>query len=132
MRNARWPEFLEKLAATSDPVGADLAKIYSKLEEISYTNRVARQKLYREAASKMGEVRYLNDKPDPKADSYSASSGNFSMHGLLCELRWASFGDPEGLVSLTKWLCSQGCVQLKYDLQAGWGTQDFEEDSEEQ
>jgi len=125
-------EFLQNVAATSDPVGADFARIYARLDEISYTNRVARQKLYREAASKMGEVRYLNDKPDPKADAYSASSGTFSMHGLLCELRWASFGDPEGLVSLTKWLCSQGCVQLKYDLQAGWGAQDFEEDSEEQ
>jgi hypothetical protein len=112
---------LEQIEGKADKVTAELAKLYGKLEEISYTNRVERQKLYREVAAKLGEVRYINDAPEPEANSYTAWGGAISMHGLLCELRWASFDDPRGLISFTKWLCDKGCLQMKYSLQAGWG-----------
>ena len=55
------------------------------------------------------------------------------MHGLLCELRWGSFGEPQGLVGFTKWLCEKGCAQMKYDVQGGWAnSQEMEEDLEGQ
>ena len=108
---------LQNLTRPSGGSEADLAKLFTTLEELSYTNRLERQKLFREVAFKLGEVRYLDEKPDPQANALTASGGNISMHGLLCEIRWTSFRDPQGLVRFTKWLCDKGSVQLKYDLQ---------------
>ena len=110
---------LEKMASNADNQTAELAQLYGKLQDLPYTNRVERQKLYREVAAKLGEVPYIDDKPDPAANSYSASGGTMMMHGLLCELRWGNFVDPQGLVTCTKWLCDKGCLQMKYDLNGG-------------
>ena len=120
---------IEKFTANPNGVEAPLAKLYAQYEELSWTNRVERQKLLREVAAKLGEIPYTNDKPEPKANSYCASSGIAEMHDLLCELRWSTFSDPQGLVSLTEWLCNKGCLQLKYDLQGGggWGGSDEDE-----
>lgn len=109
---------------------AELAKLYGKLEEISYTNRVERQKLIREAAAKLGEVRYIGGKPETEAISRTAWSGTMSTHGLLCELRWANFDDARGIIGFTKWLCDKGCIQMKYDLRGSLNFSEFEEDSD--
>jgi Zn-dependent protease len=108
---------LDQFESQGDTVITELAKLYAKLEQISYTNLVEREKLYREVGAKLGQIRYLNDTPDPEADSYSGRGGSVSMHGLLCEVRWAFFDDPRGLVAFTQWLCDKSCTQLKYDLQ---------------
>jgi Zn-dependent protease len=123
-------QILEQFESQGDNVTTELAKLYGKLEEISYTNRVERQKLYREVAAKLGQVRYVNDMPKPEANSYTARGGTISMHGLLCELRGANFEDPRGLITFTKWLCDKGCAQMKYDLQEGWPNwNELDEDS---
>ena len=122
-------EILEQFESQGDDVTAELAQLYGKLEELSYTNRVERQKLYREVAVKLGQVSYVNDMPDPEADSHTARGGTISMHGLLCELQAASFEDPRGLLSFTKWLCDKGCRQMKYDLQNWPNFNDFVGDS---
>jgi Zn-dependent protease len=119
---------MEKFTASPGTLEASLAKLYAGLEEIPYTNRVERQKMLREVAGKLGEVPYGNEKPDPKAASWCATSGIAEMHDLLCEVRWASFSDPQGLVSLTDWLCGKSCLQFKYDLNAGgWVSSDEDE-----
>lgn len=119
---------LERFIASPSSLEGSLAGLYGKLEDLSYTNRIERQKLLREVAAKLGEVPYVNDKPEPKAISYCATSGFAEMHDLLCEVRWTSFGDPQGIVSLTEWLCGKGCLQLKYDLQSGgWASSDEDE-----
>jgi Zn-dependent protease len=119
---------LEKFSSPPNSLDASLANLYGKIEAIPYTNRVERQKLLREVAAKLGEVAYINDKPDPKANCSTASSGVAEMHDLLCELRWTSFGDPQGPVTLTDWLCGKGCLQFKYDLHSGgWLSSDEDE-----
>jgi len=123
---------LEKFTSAPNSLDASLANLYGKIEALPYTNRVERQKLLREVAAKLGEVPYINDKPDPKANCYTASSGVAEMHDLLCELSWTSFGDPQGLISLTDWLCGKGCLQLKYDLHSGgWLSPDEDESDTE-
>jgi Zn-dependent protease len=112
---------LQDLAARSDPAGAELVKLYENLQDLPYTNRVERQRLYRTVAARLGEIPYLGDNPDPKANADGAVGGAISTHGLLCELRWGTFGDPQGVLTLTRWLDAKGCLQLKYDLQPGWG-----------
>jgi len=62
----------------------------------------------------------VSDMPEPEANSYTARGGSMSMHGLLCEMRWANFEQPRALISFTTWLCEKGCKQMKYDLQGGW------------
>jgi hypothetical protein len=122
---------LEQLGANGSATRAALAKLYAKLDGVPFTNRVERQKAFREVAAHLGEVRYVDDRPEPKSNSYSAYGGMISMHGLLCEVRWASFAHPQGLVSLTKWLCDKGCSQMKYELMGGGrNIEDAEEDLE--
>jgi Zn-dependent protease len=118
-------QLLEQFESQGDNVTAELAKLYGKLDQLSYTNRVERQKVYREVAAKLGQVRYVNDVPEPEANSYAARGGSISMHGLLCEMRAANFNNPRGLITFTEWLCAKGCTQMKYDLQGGWP--DFDE-----
>jgi Zn-dependent protease len=113
-------QLLEQFENEGDNVTTELARLYGKLEQPSYTNRVERQKLYREVAAKLGQVHYVNDMPEPEANSYTARGGSISMHGLLCELQWANFEEPRALITFTKWLCDKGCTQLKYDLEGGW------------
>src|SRR5262249_5034613 len=80
-------QILEQFESQGDNVTAELAKLYGKLQELSYTNKLERQKLNREIAAKLGEVRYVNnDTPEPEANSYVARGGSMSKHGLLCEL----------------------------------------------
>ena len=74
-------------------------------------------------AAKLGEIAYVDGKPEPLANAGTASGGAVEMHGLLCELRWASFADPEGLMRCTEWLCGKGCLQMKYSLQRGWASE---------
>jgi hypothetical protein len=122
-------QLLEQFESQGDNLTTELAKLYGKLEQLSYTNRVERQKVYREVAAMLGQVRYPNDMPEPEANSYSARGGSMSMHGLLCELRAANFNDSRGLIAFTKWLCGKGCTQMKYDLQGGWpNVDDLDED----
>jgi hypothetical protein len=123
-------QLLEQFESQGDNVTIELAKLYGKLEHLSYTNRIERQKVYREVGAKLGQVRYVNDTPEPEANFHAARGGSISMHGLLCELRAANFNDPRGLIAFTTWLCGKGCTQMKYDLQGGWPSFDeFDEDS---
>lgn len=87
---------------------------YGKLEQISYTNRVERQKLYDEVGAKLGQIRHLNDTPEPEAGSYSARGGSISTQivssvtpaGSLIRARGyistaGYFGSANGLVEST-------------------------------
>ncbi len=121
---------LEQLSTDrSKGVSPELVTLFTRLGALSFTNRLERQKVYREVAAKLGEVRYVDDKPDTVANSYTASGGTITMHGLLCEVSYANFADPRGMVIFTKWLNDKGCRGFKSHLQGGWMTsEDFGDD----
>ncbi len=103
-------------ADTTNRIAPALLDLYEKLDQLDHTNRVELASLRREIAPLLGGEVRTNAATAASADPFGAMSGYASKHGLMLEVRWATFRDPGvGLPALVEWLCAQGCVKLQYD-----------------
>jgi Zn-dependent protease len=103
-------------------IDPELLELHDQLQQLDYTNRVARVALTRQVAVKLGAVPYEGNAPAPGALAWGAGYGNVQRHGLLLEMHWVTLNDATvGLPALAEWLCAQHCSTIKYELQAGFG-----------
>jgi hypothetical protein len=52
-----------------------------------------------------------------------------SRTGLVLRISWLSLHDAfNGALAIADWLCSKGCIGLRYDLQPGGYLGDYEEE----
>ncbi|MDB6122835.1 MAG: hypothetical protein JWQ71_1828 [Pedosphaera sp.] len=110
--------YIEKLKQEDvQKVDANLIDLYLKLPAERGTNWVA------EASRTLGpRLGQLPTEADAKAEDkrYSSHWGSVSRNGLLLSISWVSFDHVfEGGPAFANWLCTKGCIDLKYDLQPG-------------
>jgi hypothetical protein len=122
----------ESLRSRQDePIDAQLLALHAEANSAMTTNRVERQKLFREVAAKLGEIPYVGDTPAPGANALGVKMGLVSQHGLLIEVRWVSFYDaPLGLPAMAEWLYALGCRQVKYDIEGTFDNGETAENEE--
>ena len=102
-------------------VDPELIQLYGQLNALNYTNRTERKELTLKIAAKLGPIPAQENRPDPAARAYGASSGLVRQHGVLIEVSWLSLYDASvGLPALVDWLCQQNCRTIKYELHPGY------------
>ena len=80
-----------------------------------------RAAVYREVSKHLGGVKSPHVNGAEFVDPLGASSGSVSQDGLVVNVYWVMFNDPEtGLPALIEWLCRQNCGTIKYSLQGGY------------
>lgn len=102
--------------------------LHAKLTRLAYTNRVECAAVFREVATRLGEVAYAGELPAPGANAFGTSFGAVARHGLMIEVPSASFNAAAtGLPAFADWLCGLGCRHIQYDLEGGAKGTDFED-----
>lgn len=104
------------------PPDADrtLVDLYCRMLDLSYTNRTERTALFREIASRRGQISHDGTDLSRAALALTAPYGGVAQHGMLVEISWMSLADPtRGAPALLDWPCAKGCRQFKYDFEGG-------------
>jgi Zn-dependent protease len=109
-------------------VSPALLDLHEELERLDYTNRVERLALLRRVAGQLGEIPHIDGVPNPPADAAGARGGMVAAHGLLIEIAWLPLNDPTtSLPLIADWLCRAKCTTFKYELEAGYALEGFDE-----
>jgi hypothetical protein len=75
----------------------------------------------------LGQVPVDGDRPARGSDRYSSYFGFISRNGWLLSFQSISFVNvAEGAPALVKWLCSKGCIDIKYEFIGGIGLDEDE------
>jgi hypothetical protein len=84
--------------------------------------------LLRRVAGQLGEIPHIDGVPNPPADAAGARGGMVAAHGLLIEIAWLPLNDPTtSLPLIADWLCRAKCTTFKYELEAGYALEGFDE-----
>lgn len=111
----------ERLRTGSDPVDATLLDLHERLAKLNYTNRIERAEVNKQVGAILGSANLREGEDAKSRDPLGASMGSVSQHGLLVEVSWLTFNEPEiGLPAFIEWLCQQDCKSIKYDLQSNF------------
>lgn len=104
-------------------VDIQLVDMYMALPTASYPNytnseyKDALQKL----ASRMGQLPLEGDQPKALDARYSTHWGTVSREGLIISFPFLSFQNIfDGAPALADWLCSKGCIDLKYAFESAF------------
>jgi len=70
----------------------------------------------------LGQLPLQGDEPVAGVDRYSTRWGSVTRNSLLLSFHYLSFNDiSEGAPAFAKWLCSNGCMDVKYEFVSGFG-----------
>lgn len=89
-----------------------------ELNQLEYTNRVARSALIRKVAAILGEEGRAGNATPPA--EHGVTFGSASQHGLMIRANWLSFRDATaGIPAFTAWLCEKQCTNIRYQFLIG-------------
>jgi hypothetical protein len=112
-------ERIEKVrSGAAGPVDARVAELFVTLmDDATATNRAAADAVRHELAEHFGQLPV--NSPGARL---TAQFGGVNRNALFIHVNWISFARlDEGPVALTTWLCSKGCIGMKYEFQPGLG-----------
>jgi Zn-dependent protease len=114
VRARQREQFETELSGTA---AGPLVALHAQLRDLSFTNRVERDTLRRQIASRLGEEAGSTLAPFPSASSFW---GQARSSGMIVEAPWFSLADPQtALPQVLAWLCDQQCTSIKYELHDG-------------
>ncbi|MEX0727194.1 MAG: site-2 protease family protein [Planctomycetaceae bacterium] len=64
----------------------------------------------------LGQLPLQDGKPIPGSDKYALHYGYMSRAGLFLELTFSARDTYEALPTIAGWLCSRGCIEIKFDI----------------
>ena len=109
-------------------VDAQVIDLYTALPAYPSTNGEYRAAL-QAIAVRLGQVPMHDGQPLPGAERWSARWGIVKRTGLVLSIPWLSLHDAfNGAPAIADWLCSKGCLALRYDLQPGGSLGEYEDD----
>ncbi len=77
----------------------------------------------------MGQLPLRDERPALADERYSSQGGSVTRNGLILTFRWLMFRQVfDGAPAFADWLCSKGCIDMRYDLQMGGGLDEAGED----
>ena len=112
----------------AEKVDEQVVDLYAALPTYPSTNGDYRAAL-QAVSVRLGQIPMSDGQPLPGADRYSAGWGTVTRAGLMLNFPWLSLRDAfNGPPAIADWLCSKGCIGLRYDLHPGGSLVDDEEE----